>query len=51
VCTLSRDRMRVYSGTAIETITADMLQIVWDELDYPVDFFRITKGAKYEKIK
>ena len=31
--------------TAIETITADMLQTVWNELDYRVDVCRITKGA------
>ena len=30
--------------TAIETITADMLQTVWKELDYRVDVCRITKG-------
>ena len=28
-----------------ETITADMLQTVWIELDYRVDVCRITKGA------
>ena len=31
--------------TAIETITADMLQTGWNELDYRVDVCRITKGA------
>jgi len=31
--------------TAIETITADMLQTVWNELDYRVDVCRITKGV------
>jgi len=49
LCTVSRDRMRVSSRIAIETITAEMLQIVWNELDYFVDIFRITKGATYEK--
>ena len=28
--------------TAIETITADMLQTVWNEIDYRVDVCRIT---------
>ena len=28
-----------------ETITADMLQTVWNELDYRVDVCRITQGA------
>jgi hypothetical protein len=31
--------------TAIETITADMLQTVWNELDYRVDVCRKTKDA------
>ena len=33
---------------AIETITADMLQTVWNELDYRVDVCRTTKGAHIE---
>jgi len=36
--------------TAIETITADMLQTIWDELDYRVDVRRITKGAHIEHL-
>jgi len=36
--------------TAIETITADMLQTVWSGLDYRVDVFRITKGAHIEHL-
>ena len=36
--------------TAIETITADMLQRVWNELDYRVDVCRITKGAHIEHL-
>jgi len=36
--------------TAVETITADMLQTVWDELDYRVDVCRITKGAHIEHL-
>ena len=31
--------------TAIGTITVDMLQTVWNELDYRVDVCRITKDA------
>ena len=47
---------RKYPGTevriraAIETITADMLQTVWNELDYRVDVCRITKGAHIEHL-
>jgi len=36
--------------TAIETITADMLQTVWNELDYRVDVCRITNGAHIEHL-
>ena len=33
-----------------ETITADMLQKFWNELDYCVDVCRITKGAHIEHL-
>ena len=36
--------------TPIETITADMLQTVWNELDFHVDVCRITKGARIEHL-
>jgi len=36
--------------TAIETITAGTLQIVWNELDYRVDVCRINKGAHIEHL-
>jgi len=36
--------------TAIETITADMLQTVWNELDFSVDVCRITKAAHIEHL-
>jgi len=42
--------MKVTIRTAIETITADMLQTVWNELDYRVDVCRITKGANLEQL-
>ena len=35
---------------AIETITDDMLQTVWNELDYRVDVCRITKVAHIEHL-
>jgi len=34
----------------VETITADTLQTVWNELDYRVDVCRITKGAHIEHL-
>jgi len=36
--------------TAIETIIADTLQTVWNELDYRVDVCRITKVAHIEHL-
>ena len=36
--------------TTIATITVDMLQTVWNELDYRVDVCRITKGAHIEHL-
>jgi hypothetical protein len=42
--------LKVKIRTATETITADMLQIVWNELDYCVDVCRITKGAYIEHL-
>ena len=42
--------LNVRIRTAVETITADMLQTVWNELDYRVDVCRITKGAHIEHL-
>jgi len=42
--------LKVRIRTAIETITADMLQSVWNELDFHVDVCRITKGAHIEHL-
>ena len=42
--------LKVQIRTAIETITADVLQTVWNELDYRVDVCRITKGAYIEHL-
>ena len=42
--------LKVRIRTAFETITADMLQIVWNELDYRVDVCRITKCAHVEHL-
>ena len=46
----STPELKVRIRTAIETITADMLQTVWNELDYSVDVCRITKGAHIEHL-
>jgi hypothetical protein len=42
--------LKVRIRTAIETITADMLEKVWNELDYRVDVCKITKGAHIEHL-
>ena len=42
--------LKVRIRTAIETITADMLQTVWNELDYRVDVCRITNGAHVDHL-
>ena len=42
--------MKVRIRTAIETITADMLQTLWNELDYRVDVCRITNGAQINTL-
>ena len=41
---------KVRIRTAIETITADMLQTVWNELGYRAYVCRITKGAHLEHL-
>ena len=42
--------LKVRIRTTNETNTADMLQTVWNELDYRVDVCRITKGAHIEHL-
>ena len=43
-------QLEVRIRTAIETITAVMLQTVWNELDFRVDVCRITKSAHIEHL-
>jgi len=42
--------LKVRIRTAIETITADILHTVRNELDYRADVGRITKGAHIEHL-
>ena len=42
--------LRVRIRTAIENIADDMLQTVWNKLDYRVDVCRITKGSHIEHL-
>jgi len=46
----SISEMKVRIRTAIETITADMLQTAWNELGYRVVACRITMGAHIEHL-
>ena len=46
----SNPELKVRIRTATETITAYMLQTVWNELDYRTDVCRITKGAHIEHL-
>ena len=46
---LERSLLR-WRRTAIEIITADMLQTVWNELDYRVDVCRITHDTHIEHL-
>ena len=46
----SMPELKVRIRTAIETITADMLQAVWNELDYRFDVRRTTKDAHVEHL-
>ena len=42
--------LKVRIGTANETITADMLQTVWNELEYRVDF-RVCGSVHLQSLK
>jgi hypothetical protein len=43
-------KLKVQIRTAIETITADMIQTDWNKLDYRVNVCRITNGAHIEHL-
>jgi len=47
---VSIPELKVRTRTATETITADMLQTVWNGLDYRVDVCRITKSSYIEHL-
>jgi hypothetical protein len=34
----------------VSTINGDMLQRVWDGLDYRIDVFRVTRGLRIEHL-
>ena len=49
-CAVVIPELKVRIRTPTETITTDMLQTVWNELDFRVDVCRITKGAHIEHL-
>jgi len=49
-CAVVIPELKVRIRTATETITADMLQTVWNEINFRVDVCRITKGAHIEHL-
>ena len=50
MCTFC-DSTNINTIIAIETITADILQTVWNELDFHVDVCRIIKGDVHSTYK
>jgi hypothetical protein len=42
---LDIDELKLRITAAIETIDRNMLERVWDELDYRMDIYRVTNGA------
>jgi len=49
-CAVVITGLKVRIRTAIETITADIPQTFWNELDFRVDVCRITKGAHIQHL-
>jgi len=47
---MSLTELRARITHALQTITADMLHRVWDEFDYRVDVWHVTKGAHIEGL-
>nr|CAH7734498.1 unnamed protein product [Callosobruchus chinensis] len=47
---LTLDELKQCICAAIDAITSDMLQPIWEELDYRLDVCRITRGAHIEHL-
>ena len=43
-------RLTVGLGAAVNSVTPDMLQRVWSELDYRIDVCRVTRGGQFEDV-
>jgi hypothetical protein len=47
---LDIDELKLKIAAAVETINRNMLERVWNELDYRLDICRITNGAHIEQL-
>jgi hypothetical protein len=48
---LDIDELKLRITAAVETIDRNMLQRVWDELDYRLDICRVTNGTHIEHVQ
>jgi hypothetical protein len=44
------DELKIRIRQAVETVTVDMLDRVWRELDYRLDTCRVTRGVHIEHL-
>ena len=42
------DELQERITAAVKSVTPDMLQRVWSELDYRIDVYRVTRGGHIE---
>jgi hypothetical protein len=45
------DELKLRFTAAVETIDRNMLERVWDELDYRLDICRVTNGVHIEHLQ
>jgi len=44
------DELQEPITAAVNSVTPDMLQSVWSELDYRIDVCRVTRGGHFECV-
>ena len=44
------DELQEHITAAVNSVTPDMLQRVWSELDYRIDIYRVTRGGHIECV-
>jgi hypothetical protein len=47
---LDIDELKLRITAAIETTDRNVLERIWDELDYSLDICRVTNGARIERL-